>query len=192
MFLFLKSNRNHIFSTLLFNVPHDSESAPISTASSSWLIGSGEHLCHKRTSSNSLSVFLRWWQQSHLWHSLVFSLWSGSRQSLCWWWADMFIFKTKTGTRLWSSSNALGPEGLTSWPRLPYFRYSWLTGSVVTVKVVLEVSPKEHFLHVQHYVRGCPGYKYKHTPDKRSVSSGEWWKLSHMEQWRIRQYAIKC
>lgn len=34
MFLFLKSNRNHIFWTLFFNVPHDSESAPIITASS--------------------------------------------------------------------------------------------------------------------------------------------------------------
>ena len=97
----------------------------------------------------------------------------------------MFIFKTKTGMRLWSSSNALGSEGLTSWPRLPCFRYSWLTGSVVNVKVVLEVRPKEHFLHVQHYVRGCPGYKYKYTPARRSVSSGEWWKLSHVEQRRI-------
>lgn len=153
---------------------------------------SGEHLCHKRTSSNSLSVFFFFKMTTKSLLTFPGTLSDLGPDSLCRWWTDMFIFKTKTGMRLWSSSNALGPEGLTSWPGLPYFTYSWLTGPVVNVKVLLEVRPQEYFLYAQHEVRGCPGYKYKYTRQEKCLFWGVMKTFTRGTMKDYRQYAIKC
>lgn len=152
---------------------------------------SGEHLCHKRTSSNSLSVFFKMTTKSLLtfpgtlspiWVQIVYAggglTCLSSRQKQAW---DSGALATP-----------LALKGLTSWPGLPYFTYSWLTGPVVNVKVLLEVRPQEYFLYAQHEVRGCPGYKYKYTRQEKCLFWGVMKTFTRGTMKDYRQYAIKC
>lgn len=146
---------------------------------------SGEHLCHKRTSSNSLSVFFFFKMTtkslltfpgtlSPIWVQIVYAggglTCLSSRQKQAW---DSGALATPLALKV----SQAGPGYRIS--RTPDSRALWWMWKSCWKSGLRSTS---YMLSTRS---GAVQDTNINIPDRRSVSSGEWWKLSPVEQWRI-------